>query len=99
MTMQDRVPDAKTALRATATDHDMANLGRFGIDAPSALGVSMANLQKIAKRLGRDRDLAAAVWETGVRFTASRRNPSRPCRITPYPIVLCSNPPKETVDE
>ena len=53
------------ALRAAATDHDLANLARFGIDAPNALGVSMANLQTIAKRLGRDHDLAAALWETG----------------------------------
>jgi 3-methyladenine DNA glycosylase AlkD len=64
--MPDRVSDAMTALRAAATDHDLANLGRFGIDAPGALGVSMANLQKIARRLGRDRDLAAALWATGV---------------------------------
>ncbi|EJL27065.1 putative DNA alkylation repair enzyme [Caulobacter sp. AP07] len=53
------------ALRAAATDHDLANLARFGIDAPSGLGVSMANLQTIAKRLGRDHDLAAALWATG----------------------------------
>jgi 3-methyladenine DNA glycosylase AlkD len=65
MAMQDRVSDAMAALRAAATDHDLANLARFGIDAPNALGVSMANLQKIAKRLGRDHDLAAALWGTG----------------------------------
>lgn len=64
-TSQDRVWDAMAALRAAATDHDLANLDRFGIDAPGGLGVSMANLQKIAKRLGRDHDLAAALWETG----------------------------------
>jgi 3-methyladenine DNA glycosylase AlkD len=66
MAMEDRLADAMAALRAAATDHDLANLSRFAIDAPSGLGVSMANLQKIAKRLGRDHDLAAALWETGV---------------------------------
>lgn len=66
MTTPDRVSAALTALREAATDHDLANLARFGIDAPHALGVSMANLQRIAKRLGRDHALAAALWETGV---------------------------------
>ena len=66
MAVEDRVAEAMTALRSAATDHDLANLDRFGIVAPSALGVSMANLQKIAKRLGRDHDLAAALWATGV---------------------------------
>ncbi len=64
--MEDRLADAMAALRSAATDHDLANLDRFGIVAPTALGVSMANLQKIAKRLGRDHDLAAALWATGV---------------------------------
>ena len=64
--MEDRLADAMAALRSAATDHDLANLDRFGIVAPSALGVSMANLQKIAKPLGHDHDLAAALWATGV---------------------------------
>jgi 3-methyladenine DNA glycosylase AlkD len=64
--MEDRLADAMTALRAAATDHDLANLDRFGIVAPGALGVSMANLQTIAKRLGRDHALAAALWTAGV---------------------------------
>ena len=49
--MEQRLADAMAALRSAATDHDLANLDRFGIVAPSALGVSMANLQKIAKHL------------------------------------------------
>jgi 3-methyladenine DNA glycosylase AlkD len=64
--MDQRLADAMAALRSAATVHDLANLDRFGIVAPTALGVSMANLQKIAKRLGRDHDLAAALWATGV---------------------------------
>jgi len=62
----DRVEEALAALRSAATAHDLANLDRFGIDAPSALGVSMANLQKLAKRLGRDHALAAGLWATGI---------------------------------
>lgn len=63
---EDRLQGAMAALRSAATAHDLANLDRFGIVAPSALGVSMANLQKIAKRLGRDHALAAGLWATGV---------------------------------
>jgi 3-methyladenine DNA glycosylase AlkD len=82
--MEDRLADAMAALRSAATAHDLANLDRFGIVAPSALGVSMANLQKIAKRLGRDHDLAAALWATDVyeaRMLASLVDD--PARVTP----------------
>ena len=82
--MEDRVAETMAALRAAATDHDLANLSRFAIDAPSGLGVSMANLRKIAKRLGRDHELAAALWETGVyeaRMLASLVDD--PGRVTP----------------
>jgi 3-methyladenine DNA glycosylase AlkD len=82
--MEDRLADAMAALRSAATDHDLANLDRFGIVAPTALGVSMANLQKIAKRLGRDHDLAAALWAAGIyeaRMLASLVED--PARVTP----------------
>ena len=38
---------------------------RYGIHTDKAFGVSMADLQKIARRIGRDHALAAALWETG----------------------------------
>ena len=38
---------------------------RYGIVAPKAFGVSMATMQKLAKQLGRDHALAAALWDTG----------------------------------
>jgi len=40
-------------------------LTRYGITAPKAFGVSVGTIQQLAKRLGRDHDLAAALWETG----------------------------------
>jgi len=40
-------------------------LVRFGITAKSALGVSMANIQKQAKALGRNHALACALWDSG----------------------------------
>jgi 3-methyladenine DNA glycosylase AlkD len=40
-------------------------MARFGITANKAFGVSIANIQLLAKRLGRSHELAAALWETG----------------------------------
>ncbi|MCA1562289.1 MAG: DNA alkylation repair protein [Acidobacteria bacterium] len=48
-----------------STRRDRENLARFGITANKAFGVSMANIQVLAKRLGRNHDLAAALWATG----------------------------------
>jgi hypothetical protein len=40
-------------------------LTRYGITAPKSFGVPMGAIQQLAKRLGRDHDLAAALWATG----------------------------------
>ncbi len=52
-------------LEAMSTKRDRENLKRFGITANKAFGVSMVNMQKLAKRLGRNHELAAALWKTG----------------------------------
>jgi len=61
----ERVQFAMQSLEDMSTQRDLANLKRFGITATNALGVSMANIQLLAKRLGRSHELAAALWETG----------------------------------
>ncbi|HSQ21026.1 MAG TPA: DNA alkylation repair protein [Blastocatellia bacterium] len=38
---------------------------RYGIYTTKAFGVSMANMQKVARPLGRNHELAAALWDTG----------------------------------
>lgn len=40
-------------------------LKRYGIVAPKAYGVPMGVIQRLAKSLGRDHDLALALWATG----------------------------------
>lgn len=40
-------------------------LTRYGITAPQAFGVKVGVIQQLAKRLGRDHDLAEALWKTG----------------------------------
>ncbi len=61
--------DAKSALALLTkrrTKKDFDNLARFGITATNALGVSLANIQVVARQAGRDHDLAEALWQTGV---------------------------------
>ncbi|MBI4902129.1 MAG: DNA alkylation repair protein [Acidobacteria bacterium] len=61
-----RVDDVVAMLAGSRTQKDLDNLKRFGITAGNALGVSMANIQKVAKQVGRDHTLALALWKTGV---------------------------------
>ena len=79
--------DVRTALawlERKSTRRDRENLARFGIDAAGAFGVSMANIQALAKRLGQDHDLALALWETG-RYEARLLSAfvEEPGRVTP----------------
>ncbi|MFC3080034.1 DNA alkylation repair protein [Phenylobacterium terrae] len=54
------------ALQAEASDKVRDEMGpRYGIVTPKAMGVPMNRMQAIAKRLGRDHELAEALWETG----------------------------------
>ena len=61
----EQVQEALHWLERKSTARDRQNLARFGIHAKQALGVSMANIQALGKRLGRDHDLAEALWATG----------------------------------
>ncbi|MEX2202536.1 MAG: DNA alkylation repair protein [Actinomycetota bacterium] len=53
-------------LRATADPSRLGGMGRFGIDTRSALGVTVTELRGLARQIGRDHDLAAALWESEV---------------------------------
>lgn len=52
-------------LESKRTAHDLANLKRFGIAATKPIGVSMKNIQVVARNVGRDHALAEALWKTG----------------------------------
>jgi 3-methyladenine DNA glycosylase AlkD len=73
-----------SSLAALSTSHDLANLSRFGITATNALGVSVANIRKVAKPLGRNHDLAGALWATGC-YEARMLSAfvGEPARVTP----------------
>ena len=59
------VAEALRWLGEKSTAHDRENLVRFGIAAKNAFGVSMANIQIAAKRIGKNHEVAAALWESG----------------------------------
>ena len=63
--MNEKVRFALSSLERISTRRDRENLGRFGITAGKAFGVSMVKLQALAKSLGRSHELAAALWDTG----------------------------------
>ena len=63
--LETAVKSALASLEQMSTQRDRENLARFGITATKAFGVSMANMQVLAKRLGRSHELAAALWDTG----------------------------------
>ena len=59
------VKDVLKQLKSKGTAHDLANLKKFGITASKPIGVSMKNIQVVARNVGRDHALAEALWKTG----------------------------------
>jgi 3-methyladenine DNA glycosylase AlkD len=59
-----QVEAALAWLEEKSTPKDRENLIRFGIHADPAFGVSMANVQLLAKSLGKSHELAQALWAT-----------------------------------
>lgn len=59
------VKDVLASLEAMSSKRYFDNLARFGITAKKAFGVSMADIQRLAKTVGRDHALADALWKTG----------------------------------
>lgn len=72
-------PASKGAKQASAHDVDAViaslkrlaskkyrdGMARYAIPADKAFGVPVGDMQKLAKKLGRNHELAAALWETG----------------------------------
>lgn len=53
-------------MRATADRTRLEGMSRFGIDTRNALGVTVTELRGLARRIGRNYDLAAALWESEI---------------------------------
>jgi 3-methyladenine DNA glycosylase AlkD len=61
----DRVRDALTWLERRGSRKNRDGMARYGIVAPKVFGVSVSMIQQLGERLGRDHDLAIALWDTG----------------------------------
>jgi len=59
-----RLREALDLLERAGDRRTREGYARYGIVAPKSLGVPMAKIQAIAKRLGVDHALALALWET-----------------------------------
>lgn len=64
--MKPSLADALAQLQARASRKNVEGMARFGIVAKKALGVPVGEIRAIAKGIGRDRALAAALWRTGI---------------------------------
>ncbi len=53
-------------LNALANPASVAGMARYGISPQGTLGVSMPALRKLAKEIGRCRDLADRLWRSGI---------------------------------
>ena len=61
-------------LRQHATKKTRDGMQRFGIPSANALGVTVGDMRRYAKTIGKDHALAAALWATGIyeaRFVAA----------------------------
>jgi 3-methyladenine DNA glycosylase AlkD len=73
-----------TWLKRHSSARTREGMARYGIPADNASGVSVADIRRIAKRLGRNHDLALALWDTG-NYEARMLTPfiDEPARVTP----------------
>jgi 3-methyladenine DNA glycosylase AlkD len=68
MAARRKSPDVKAvvaALERLATKGTREGLTRYGIPSDNALGVTIRDIQKLARQIGRDHKLAEALWQTG----------------------------------
>jgi 3-methyladenine DNA glycosylase AlkD len=80
----DRASEVIARLKAEATAKDLEGMARYAIPSDKAFGVAMNKIQKLAKELGKDHDLAEALWESGwyeARILAGYVD--EPARVTP----------------
>ncbi len=60
-----RVDEALRWLEKRGTKAGREGMARYGIVSPKAYGVSMTTMKSLAKKLGKDHDLALELWDTG----------------------------------
>lgn len=66
MPAEDRARDVVRTLERMGDRSRLEGMARFGIHTSRAVGVTVTELRGVARELGRDHDLASALWATGV---------------------------------
>ena len=64
MARDSRVDETLRWLEKRGSKAGRDGMARYGIVAPKAYGVSMATMKSLAGKLGKDHDLALALWDT-----------------------------------
>lgn len=65
MSIESRVDETLRWLEKRGTKANRDGMARYGIFAEKVYGVSMTTIKSQAKRLGKDHELALALWDTG----------------------------------
>ena len=65
MSLESRVDETLRWLEKRGTKANRDGMARYGIFAEKVYGVSMTTIKSQAKRLGKDHELALALWDTG----------------------------------
>jgi 3-methyladenine DNA glycosylase AlkD len=60
------VKDVLDKLQSKAKPEQLAGMAKYGITVEQRLGVSVPDMRKLAKELGRDHKLALDLWRTGI---------------------------------
>jgi 3-methyladenine DNA glycosylase AlkD len=63
--MDDRVATVVKWLEQRGSKRERDGMARYGLPSDRAFGVAIGVMQRYAKELGRDHDLALGLWETG----------------------------------
>jgi 3-methyladenine DNA glycosylase AlkD len=66
MSADERARDVVRTLERLGDRSRLEGMARFGIDTTRAVGVTVTELRRLARDLGPDHELAAALWASGV---------------------------------
>jgi 3-methyladenine DNA glycosylase AlkD len=64
--MMATLEDVLGKLKAEARSDQLEGMARYGISVEKRLGVAIPEIRKIAKEVGKDHELAQALWQTGI---------------------------------
>ena len=65
LSIDDQVEAAVAWLKRKSSKATRVGMARYAIPSHNAFGVSVANIRALGKQLGRNHELAAALWDTG----------------------------------